>query len=179
MSAKLADRRARGADATLARDFRRALGRFASGVTVITTADGDDVHGMTANGVLSVSLEPPLVLVSLGNRCRMTDMLATTGRYGISVLGEEHERLSWHFAGSTEARLTPEFSWRGSPAQPFIPDALAHIGGEVVDAHPAGDHTLFIARVSHLEYRDGQPLVFYSGRYRNLRVGLRDDLFFY
>lgn len=179
MRVKSVDRTGPAGAPVPAREFRRALGRFASGVTIVTTADGETVHGMTANGVLSVSLGPPLVLVSLANGCRMAELVASTGRYGISVLAEEHEQLSRHFAGSSKGEVRPEFSWRGDPAQPFIADALAHIGAEVLDEHAAGDHTLFIARVSHLEYREGQPLVFYTGRYCNLRVGLRDDIFFY
>ena len=152
--------------ATAPRRLRDAMGRFATGVTIITTA-GDDrqVHGMTANGVLSVSLDPPLVLVSLG-RCRMAEMLPKTGRYGISVLAEEQEALAAHFAGQRTVDDLPSFDW--SHELPFIPDALAHVGCRVTDIHEAGDHWLWVGRVEHMEHRDGAPLIFYRGRFQGL-----------
>ena len=81
------------------RQFRNALGRFASGVTVLTAQDQDQMHGMTANAFVSVSLDPPLVLVSLDNRSNMHRILPTVRRFGISVLAEDQEPLSNHFAG--------------------------------------------------------------------------------
>src|SRR5881397_3644396 len=74
------------------RSLRQVMGRFATGVTVITTLHRDTIHGMTANAFLSVSLRPPLVLVSLG-RCKMTEMLPLTGRYGVSVLAHDQEHF--------------------------------------------------------------------------------------
>src|SRR5918911_2938037 len=79
--------------------MRRTLGRFTTGVTVVTTAHGEDVHAMTANAFTSVSLDPPLVLVSVDHRTRMHRMLPDTRRYGVSVLGSGQERVAWHFAG--------------------------------------------------------------------------------
>ncbi len=83
------------------RQFRSALGRFASGVTVVTARYEDQTHGMTANAFVSVSLDPPLVLVSLDNRSYMHRILPKLGHYGVSVLAEDQERLSNHFAGRT------------------------------------------------------------------------------
>jgi flavin reductase (DIM6/NTAB) family NADH-FMN oxidoreductase RutF len=153
--------------ATAPRRLRNAMGRFATGVTVITTAEDDQVHAMTANGVLSVSLDPPLVLVSLG-RCRMAEMLPRTGRYGISVLAESQEHLAAHFAGQATSDHLPDFDWRHG--LPFIPDALAHLGCRVAELHQAGDHCLWIGRVEHMEHTDGDPLLFYSGRFHKLRA---------
>src|SRR5271154_2720810 len=87
------------------RQFRNALGRFASGVTVITAHHEDHMHGMTANAFVSVSLDPPLVLVSLDNRSNMHRILPTAGRYGVSVLAQNQEALSSHFAGQREPGL--------------------------------------------------------------------------
>jgi flavin reductase (DIM6/NTAB) family NADH-FMN oxidoreductase RutF len=153
--------------ATAPRRLRNAMGRFATGVTVITTADDErkQVHGMTANGVLSVSLDPPLVLVSLG-RCRMAEVLPTTGRYGISVLARHQEHLAAHFAGQKTVDELPAFDW--SHGLPFIPGTLAHLGCRVAEIHRAGDHWLWIGRVEHMEHWDGDPLLFYSGRFSGL-----------
>lgn len=89
--------------------LRKAMGRFATGVTVVTTAQRDVVHGMTANGVMSVSLDPPLVVVSLGD-CKMDGLLPRTRRYGISVLGAEQEALARHSRAGPSRR-----SRRASP----------------------------------------------------------------
>ena len=99
------------------------MGRFATGVTVVTTAQRDHVHGMTANGVMSVSLDPPLVVVSLG-ASRMDELLPKTRRYGISVLGAEQEELAMHFAGRPVEDLAPRFTWWKE--LPFLEGALAH-----------------------------------------------------
>src|SRR5438132_6176378 len=81
------------------RTFRATMGRFATGVTVVTTGQQGSVHGMTANAFLSVSLAPPLVLVSVDNRARIAQHLAAGMRYGINILSEQQEDLSRHFGG--------------------------------------------------------------------------------
>src|SRR5580698_8932993 len=94
------------------RDFRNALGRFASGVTVVTAHHEDHTHGMTANAFVSVSLDPPLVLVSLDNRSNMHRILPAAGRYGVSVLAEGQEALSNHFAGQKVPGMHVRFHMR-------------------------------------------------------------------
>jgi flavin reductase (DIM6/NTAB) family NADH-FMN oxidoreductase RutF len=149
-----------------ARELRRVMGRFATGVTVVTTTERDTIHGMTANAFLSVSLRPPLVLVSLG-RCRMNEMLPRTGRYGVSVLCHDQEHLAAHFAGQRPSPVEPTFIWR--EGLPVLEGALAHLVCRVVDSHPAGDHMLWIGEVEHLEHRDAAPLLFFTGRFGTLR----------
>ena len=149
------------------RQFRNALGRFASGVTVVTTEHENHVHGMTANAFVSVSVDPPLVLVSLDNRSYMHRILPSVGRYGVSVLAEDQERLSNHFAGRTVEGLHIRFTARNSI--PLLEGAVAYFVAGVIDAHPAGDHTLYIGRVEHFESRDDKPLLFYAGTYQQLR----------
>jgi flavin reductase (DIM6/NTAB) family NADH-FMN oxidoreductase RutF len=149
------------------REFRNALGRFASGVTVVTTQYEGQTHGMTANAFVSVSLNPPLVLVSLDNRSFMHRILSSVGRYGVSVLAEDQDRLSNHFAGHTIEGLHIRFATRSG--MPLIEGSVAYFVVNVLDAHPAGDHTLYIGRVEHFELREGKPLLFFSGRYQQLR----------
>ncbi|MBX6762996.1 MAG: flavin reductase family protein [Rubrobacteraceae bacterium] len=154
------------------REFRRALGRFASGITVITTVHEGHVHGMTANAFVSVSLDPPLVLISVDNRTYMNQLLPKSGRYGISILSDEQEDISQHFAGRPKEGLEIPFVERHGI--PLLEGALAHLVCEVVDIHPAGDHTLYIGRVEYLDYSNGAPLLFYTGAYRCLEVQLWD-----
>lgn len=153
--------------AAVAPRLRHAMGRFATGVTVVTTArDDDTVHGMTANGVMSVSLEPPLVMVSLRRECRMDLLLPSTRRYGISVLAADQEWLAMHFAGRPDShRKTPLTWWGGLP---FVAGALAHVGCRVQAIHEAGDHRLWVGRVQHMVVHDGDPLLFYGGRFTRL-----------
>ena len=149
-----------------ARELRQVMGRFATGVTVVSTTHRETVHAMTANAFMSVSLRPPLVLVSLG-RSRMSEMLPRTGRYGISMLAAGQEELAAHFAGMRAASQAPEFVWEHG--FPLLSGALAHVGCRVADIHTAGDHVLWIGEVEHLSHHDGQPLLFYAGRFSTLQ----------
>ncbi len=149
-----------------AREFRQVMGRFATGVTVVTTVDKETVHGMTANGFLSVSLRPPLVLVSLG-RCKMNEMLPRSGRYGVSMLSHEQQHFAAHFAAQKASPVEPKFSWHDGI--PLLDGALASLVCRVVDVHRAGDHVLWIGAVEHLDHRDDEPLLFYTGRFGTMR----------
>lgn len=142
------------------------MGRFVTGVTVVTTRLGERVHGMTANAFLSVSIDPPLILVSVSQRARMHGYLLEAGRYGVSILSEDQEAVSDHFAGRVREGLDLQFEERGDI--PLIAGALAQVVARVVEAHPVGDHTLFIGEVEHLFHREGRPLCYYAGRYGRL-----------
>ena len=155
------------------REFRKALGRFASGVTVITTVHEGSTYGMTANAFVSVSLDPPLVLVSVDNRSTMHKILPRSKRYGVSVLSDKQQDLSKHFAGRRKDRIEIPFVLRHD--MPLLDGATAHLVCRVVDEHPAGDHTLYIGHVEYLAYEDGAPLLFYTGTYRNLEVQIWDE----
>ena len=143
--------------------MRRTLGRFTTGVTVVTTARGDEVHAMTANAFTSVSLDPPLVLVSVDHRARMHRLLPDTRRYGVSVLSSEQERVAWHFAGRPLKEPGELFEWAGEV--PFVRGAIAHVGCSLHAAHEAGDHTLYLGLVEHLDSRPGEPLLFHGGAF--------------
>jgi len=147
------------------REFRDALGRFASGVTIITAVDGQRTHGMTANAFVSVSLDPPLVLVSLDNRSQIHRILSSADRFGVSVLAEDQRDLSEHFAG----RAVREARFVSRVGTPVVEGAIAYFVSHVVDVHEAGDHTLYIGRVEHYEARNDKPLLFYAGKYGQLR----------
>jgi flavin reductase len=149
------------------RRFRDALGTFATGVTIVSTRRDDLVHGMTANGFMSVSLDPALVVVSIASASRMHDILTGTRRYGVSVLARDQEPVSRHFAGRP-GHGREEVSLTEVDGTPLVDGALTHVVADVIDAHAAGDHTLFIGEVVHFAHRAGDPLIFHSGTYRRL-----------
>lgn len=149
------------------RTFRNAMSRFTTGVTVVTTAVDGNVFGMTANGFMSVSLDPPLVVVSVARRAKMHDALTRSGRYGVNFLCADQEHVSAHFAGRPAAGFTPDFDTVHDI--PVLRGALAQVVARVTQSHVVGDHTLYVGEVLHLLVRDGaEPLVFHEGRYRDL-----------
>lgn len=147
--------------------FRKTLGMFATGVTVVTTQADEQVHGMTANAFMSVSLRPPLVTISVDRRAKMHALLHEGRRYGISVLADEQRALSDRFAGRTvedvgavDLDLVHE--------TPLVRGALAHLVARVVRSYWGGDHSLFLGQVEYARYGEGRPLLFHGGRYEHL-----------
>ena len=147
--------------------FRRTLGMFATGVTVLTTRRGDQVHGMTANAFMSVSLEPPLVLISLARQARLSSMLHEGTRYGVSVLADGQAGLSDRFAGRESEEL-PEPRFVTVRETPLVDGALAHFVARVERSYWGGDHSLFLGRVEYARTGSGTPLLFHGGRYERL-----------
>ena len=123
---------------------------------------------MTASAFVSVSLDPPLILLSIDNRAIMNRVLPATRYFGVSVLAEDQEALSNHFAGRSVEGLRVVFVDKRDV--PVIAGAVAHFVARVVDVHPAGDHTLFVGHVEYFEAGDGRPLLFYAGRYQHLKA---------
>jgi flavin reductase (DIM6/NTAB) family NADH-FMN oxidoreductase RutF len=144
-------------------ELRRTLGRFCTGVTVVTTARDDEVHAMTANAFTSVSLDPPLVLVSIDHRAKMHRLLPDTRRFGVSVLGCSQERVAWHFAGRPLASPGELFVFDGDV--PLVDGAIAHVSCSLFACHEAGDHTLYLGLVEALSSRPGEPLLFHRGTF--------------
>jgi flavin reductase (DIM6/NTAB) family NADH-FMN oxidoreductase RutF len=156
-----------GLDGDPAVAFRRTLGMFATGVTVITTRTGDQVHGMTANAFMSVSLQPPLVLISIDRRAKMSGLLHEGTRYGVNVLEASQTALSDRFAGRVgDEGAEPIFHIVRDT--PLVEGALAHIVARVVRSYWGGDHSLFVGQVEYARYGEGTPLLFHGGRYETL-----------
>jgi flavin reductase (DIM6/NTAB) family NADH-FMN oxidoreductase RutF len=151
-------------------EFRRTLGMFPTGVTIITTQAEGQVHGMTANAFMSVSLRPPLVLISVDRRAKMNSLLHEGGRFGISVLGDEQEALSDHFAGRV-LEDPPEARFLLVRDTPLVDGAVAHIVARVVRSYWGGDHSLFLGQVEVARSRPGAPLLFHGGRYEHVLAG--------
>ncbi len=149
--------------------FRRIMGLFATGVTVVAVDVPDGVHGMTANAVASVSLEPFLVLVCVDRRARMHQHLAEGRVFSINILRQEQEPLSRYFAGSWPHNRPPEFRFQRWTPGPLLVGALASVGCRVERLLDGGDHTIVLGRVTGMHQGEsGQPLLFFGGRYRRL-----------
>ncbi len=122
--------------------FRKTLGMFATGVTVLTARVGDQVHGMTANAFISVSLQPPLVLVSIDRRARMSNLFHEGTRFGVNVLEGGRAALSDHFARRAVGEVEPRFELVHD--RPLVEGALAHLVARIVRSYWGGDDSLFL-----------------------------------
>jgi len=151
-------------------DFRRAMGYFATGVTVITVDYEGQVQGMTANAFTSVSLDPMLVLVCVDHKARTHAHLHAKKRFGINVLSEQQRAIAEHYAQPDRdpARAEEEAGARFDRTQhgtPVLHGALAYLECRLQTAQDAGDHTIFIAEVEDAMVRGGRPLLFFQSEY--------------
>ncbi|MER8865462.1 flavin reductase family protein [Mesorhizobium sp. M0751] len=145
--------------------LRNAFGRFATGVTVVTTGTADGPVAITANSFSSVSLDPPLVLWSIGRHSRRFEAFANSAHYAIHVLAEDQIDLCWRFSKSGTDFADLDLSW-SEHGVPLLPRALARFECSVVDRFPAGDHMILLGCVLELETQEGLPLLFAGGKSR-------------
>lgn len=150
-------------------EFRAALGRFASGVTILTAKDksGND-HGMTVSAFCSASLTPPLVLACVDKTADMYPILSGASHFGISVLAEGQEELSRRFAELPEGRLDGIGYSRGEHGVVLLDDAIAHLECKRLERFDAGDHGAFLGEVLRTATRPERPLLYYRGGYAQL-----------
>jgi flavin reductase (DIM6/NTAB) family NADH-FMN oxidoreductase RutF len=150
-------------------EFRRVLGSFATGVTIVTTCDADTrPSGLTVSAFASLSLDPPLVLVCIDHKSQTYPALRESGRFAINVLALGQEALSRRFA-STQAGKFDGLTYHISDLKlPLLGAALAHIECMTVSTHVEGDHTIFVGRVERTSINDGDPLLYFRGRYNRL-----------
>jgi flavin reductase (DIM6/NTAB) family NADH-FMN oxidoreductase RutF len=150
-------------------EFRRAMSRFATGVTLITTCLDGELHGMTANAVTSLSLDPMMVLVCVDKTADTHDILSKAGVFAVNILNKEQSDISNRFAKKEFENahglddLPHSVAVTGAP---IIEGAIAYLDCRTVTEHHGGDHTIFIGEVAEArELSDGEPLVFYRGEY--------------
>lgn len=148
------------------RKFRSAMGKFATGVTVITTETSGEVHGMTANAFMSVSLDPKLVVISIGEKAQMLEKIKSSKKFAVNILSVEQQELSMVFAGQIKEKTEVSFDQLGG--LPVLPGAITQVACEVVNEHVEGDHMLFIGRVIDIQLDEKEPLMFFNGKYRSL-----------
>ena len=148
------------------RSFRDALGRFATGVAFVTAAPDGEPAGLIVNSLTSVSLEPPLLSFSPSRRSLMWSRMRRARRFGVNVLGRQHERFA---RGATPpgADRFAGLDWvPGHGGVPLLTDALASLECEIVAEHPAGDHWIVVGRVDDLRISPVEdPLVFFAGAF--------------
>lgn len=150
-------------------EFRRALGHFAAGVTVVTSklADGR-LAGITVTAFTSLSLDPPLVLVCIDKRARIHDHLQLGGNYAVNMLAQDQELVSRTFA-SGDPEPFREIGYReGLLGAPLIQGAIAVVECRIVERLAGGDHTIIVGEVEATDVREGKPLLYFRGGYAQL-----------
>jgi flavin reductase (DIM6/NTAB) family NADH-FMN oxidoreductase RutF len=156
-------------------DFRRVLGHFATGVTVLTTYDAEGrPTGLTASAFCSVSLDPPLILVCVDHKSQSFPALSESPGFAVNVLTTAQEDISRRFATTRLDKFDGVEHVRGVAGAPLLENALAHIECTTVARYVQGDHTIFVGRVERARAGSGEPLLYYRGRYEllaNLKPG--------
>ena len=148
--------------------FRAALGRFASGVTVVTTVDASGrPDGLTVSAFASVSLDPPLIVVAIDKANASVSAMTHTGRFNVHVLSASQESLSRRFSDASDPFAGIQFS-RDAAGLPRLPGALSVLTCHVETSIDAGDHFLFLGRVESIDVAEGEPLLYFRGDYRRI-----------
>jgi flavin reductase (DIM6/NTAB) family NADH-FMN oxidoreductase RutF len=151
-------------------ELRRVMGLFATGVTVITTRDAQGrPYGLTANAVTSVSLTPPLLLICVDRKSETFPHFFDSKIFVLNILAADQEDISRRFATSGGDKFAGVAYHLGPSGTPVLDGTLGHIECRIVETHEAGDHVIHLGQVECAETRDGQPLLFFRGRYRHLR----------
>jgi len=145
------------------------MGLFATGVTVVTTRDRDGApYGLTANALTSLSLDPPLLLVCIDRKAETYPHFFASKLFAVNILAHDQEELSRRFATSGGDKFGGLNFRAGRLGSPLLAGTLGHIECRIVETLEGGDHVIHVGEVVDAEYRDGQPLVFFQGRYRRL-----------
>jgi flavin reductase len=147
---------------------RKIMGQFATGVTVVTTGGAAGRHGLTANAVASLSLDPPLVLVAVDKKAHSLEFLRKNGCFAINILRQEQEDISRRFATPGPKDFTGLALASGVTDSPIFANSLGYVDCRVVDILPGGDHDVFVGEIVAGESYEGRPLLYFSGKYRVL-----------
>lgn len=152
-----------------AQELRRVMGHFATGVTVITTKDGDGApQGLTANAFMSLSLNPPLVIISVDKGATCYNCFATGNGYTVNFLSENQEEVSKRFATKGIDKFAG-LGWReGANGAAIIDGALGHVECRITQAYDGGDHTIVVGEILNAAANGERPLLFFKGKYQKL-----------
>ncbi|SEQ54535.1 NADH-FMN oxidoreductase RutF, flavin reductase (DIM6/NTAB) family [Virgibacillus subterraneus] len=146
--------------------FRDAMGKFATGITIVTTEYNGEIMGMTVNAFMSVSLDPKLIAISIDEKARMYDKLQVTKKFGLSILTEDQKDLSMIFA--KQINNDREIAYLRQDNIPVLDASIATLSCHVKETANAGDHMIFIAEVTDVKMNGGDPILFYGGQYHTL-----------
>jgi flavin reductase (DIM6/NTAB) family NADH-FMN oxidoreductase RutF len=150
-------------------EFRAALGRFTTGVTVVTTIDGQGrLHGITVSAFSSVSLQPPLVLVCIEKNTGSHYAFVESRRFVVNILSESQQHISLQFASHIPNKFAGIEFYQGIDGIPVLAGALANLECRLTSSYEAGDHTIFVGEIENSVVRQGKPLVYFQGNYRKL-----------
>ena len=150
-------------------EFRHALGRFASGVTVVTAKDADGkLHGITVSAFCSVSLDPPLILVCIDVNTGSHRALTQTDSFVVNILSDDQQYLSNRFASYLPDKFEAVKYSLGIDNLPVLEGVLANLECRLVNSHDNGDHTIFVGQIEKATVGGGNPLVYFHGNYRKL-----------
>lgn len=151
--------------------FKKAWGRFPTGVSVISSVEANDmIHGVTANGIMSVSLNPLLVLISLAHTSKSFKIISLDSKYGINILNDNQQNIASYYATKSENKLDNKTDWfkLSKTGVPLLRKCLSSMSCEVVQAYKAGDHTLFLGKVNEIYVNEGEPLLYYNKEFNKL-----------
>ena len=146
--------------------FRETMGMFATGITIVTAEYKGKMMGITVNAFMSVSLDPKLIAISIDENASMYTKLQETKQFGLSILQEEQKELSMIFSKQMEKDREIPYIAQGDV--PVIEDSIATLSCKVMDTAKAGDHMIFIAEVTDIKVKTGDPVLFYGGKYRTI-----------
>lgn len=155
------------------RRLRAMMARFATGVSVVAARHGPLMAGMTANAIASISVDPPLMLASIGQRAETHKAIVGSHAFAISVLADDQQALAECFAQPTTAEKLTRFcdaDWHeAETGSPILEGAIAYFDCRLIERHVGGDHTMFIGEIAAAGYReDARPLLWFASRYRRL-----------
>lgn len=148
-------------------DFRDAAGKFATGVTVITTDRAGKAYGTTVSAVSSLSMDPPMMLICLNSASQTHDMVLKSGKFAVNVLSEDQEDLAFAFARKGDSKFTG-VPYHYLEEVPSLDGALTTIACRTVDTIKGGTHTVFLAEVVGIEHNDSRPLMYFRGKFGKL-----------
>jgi flavin reductase (DIM6/NTAB) family NADH-FMN oxidoreductase RutF len=147
--------------------FKQVLARWATGVTIVTSRDGEAVHGMTVSAFTEVSLTPPLVLVCADKKSHTNRMIAASGIFAVNILAGDQSALSNRFASKEQEaeRFVGLDYTSGKTGAPLLPGTAASLDCRLVATHDHGDHFVYVGEVVDAHVRDAEPLLYHGGRY--------------
>jgi flavin reductase (DIM6/NTAB) family NADH-FMN oxidoreductase RutF len=150
-------------------ELRRVMGHFATGVTVITTLSKEGkMHGLTANAISSLSLDPPLLLICVDKKAESYPCFEESKVFTVNILADDQEDISRRFAVSGGEKFEGVAYRRGANGAPILNGTLAHLECKLYAAYDGGDHTIYLGQIEEAETREAKPLLFFRGGYREL-----------